>query len=183
MFKASENKSHKTPDAITGSDGRVLRRSDYEDPQRPGYTVPGRLYSSQELFACGKWGLTAPNGRPFASLLPVERPPDPSCVGRRDTPETLRRAADDAWKALDALRALSAAALERRSEAEAARHRAFENRDVQGVTRAEAEYKLFEQQRRDLELQEPPLRRAVAEAEDAVQRWTWDEMLRRQGRA
>jgi hypothetical protein len=180
MHAPTENKV--APDSIT-IDGKKYDRGKYEDVDRPGFTRPGLLVTSTEIRVLASWGLKNPAGRPFSSLLPVERPPDPALVQRNDVPAPLREAASTAWARLDEVRGRAAAALEKRAEAEAARHRAFENRDVQGVTRAEAEYKLFEQQRRDLELQEPPLRRAVAEAEDAVRRWTWDEALRRQGRA
>jgi hypothetical protein len=104
-------------------------------------------------------------------------------VKRADAPVQLRADANQEWTKLYAIHARGAAALERRRKAEAARHRAFENRDKQAVTQAESDYKQAEQDRRDIELEEGPVKRALSEAEWKIKRWVWDETLRRQGRA
>lgn len=188
MFSRIEDKNEApkatpAPDTIQ-IDGKQFRRADYEDPDRPGFTRPSRpFYSAVELRCCGLWDLRSPSGRRMAAHLPVERPRDPSIVRPEDAPLKLRREVEAAEAALNEVHARSAAALERRCEAVAARRRAFERRDVQGVVRAESDYKQAEQERRDIETEETPHRRRLAEAEWKIKRWIWDESLRRQGRA
>lgn len=183
MFKQRvENKSNEAPDTIEIG-GKVFHRAHYEDPERRGFTIPGRLYSSAELVACGRWDLLSPSGRRLAAHLPAERPKDPSIVTLADVPLKLREEAERAEAALNEVRARAAAALDRRCEAEAARRRAFDRRDVGGVTAAEHAYGVAEQARRDVEIEELPHRRRLSEATWKIQRWTWDEGLRRSGLA
>jgi hypothetical protein len=179
MHAPTENKV--APDSIT-IDGKKYDRARYEDPANPGHTVPGRLYLSAELRACEAWGLAGPSGRPIR-ISTVERPPDPSHVGRKDAPAALRADADEAWTKLYAIRARAAAALERRALAEAAQQSHAKARNRQGFEQAVSDAAAAEQDRRDIELEEGPVKRALSAAELAIRAWTWDETLRRQGRA
>ena len=178
MHAPTENKV--APDTIT-IDGRVYRRRDYEDPANPGRTVPGRNYLSAELRACEAWGLAGPSGRPI-NISPVAPRPDPTAVGRKHAPRELIADADEGWAKLDENRAKQTAALERRALAEAAQTAAAKSRDRAGFERAVADAAAAEQERRDIELQEGPLRRNVAAAEDRIRRWCWDRQLELQGR-
>lgn len=177
---ATENKASKVPDSVTVS-GQVYHKADYEDSEHPGYTKPGRLYSSAELHACGLWDLTAPNGHRFNAHLPVQLPADPTRVSASEAPEGLRRAVGGAEKRLQEAAAKVSAALEARTDAEEAQLLAARRQDKKAYNAAIVAAQEAEQLRLDVEMALPPLRVEVSRANQALRWWMEDEGLRRQG--
>lgn len=179
MLKQSENKA-KVSDTVTVS-GQVFHRRDYEDVRNPGYTKPGRLYSSAELQACGLWDLTAPNGFRFNAHLPLALQPDPTRVEAREAPEPLRRAVAEAEQRLAEAAAKVSTALNARDAAEAEQLRAARQQDKLAYNVAVANAAVAEERRKDLELAIPPCRVALSHANERLKFWMDDEALRRQG--
>lgn len=181
----TENKAHMAPapDVITDPYGKVLRKSDFEDGANPGRTIAGRLFTSFELQACGRWGLLDPSGRPLARHLPVAVRRDPMVVTTADVPAKLREAAADAWKNLNAIRDRRQAAVDRLAAADDRKTRAAKDRDRRAYELAIADRKATELEVEAIESQEVPLRRAVSDCERRVNEAIWDLQLRRSGLA
>lgn len=181
---ATENKAMKAPDTVTGPDGKLHRRADYEDPRNPGHTVPGKLYSTFELQVCGRWGLASPSGHLFSAHLPVEPAPDDLREPRRsEVPENLRQALAEAEAAEEAHRPKMRAAVDAIGAAQDEQQRAARREDLRAYNAAlVAERKARERYDTVFEENRALIKRR-SDVEGEIEKWLHDERLYRYGLA
>lgn len=181
MFKQPvENKQAKT-ETYKGLDDRPITRADIEDPARPGFLRSDLVPIDPSIWGAGAhFGLFTPTGRPMAY---VEVKPDPREPRVDEAPADLRRRAEEAEAALDAVRGRIQAAIDERLEAQADWRHAAARGDAEAYNRAVAREHESMGRQTDLGPEETQCNKRVADAQAAVRRWLWDERLRRYAEA